>query len=201
MSTFDPAVVAALRKNGMRLGVVGTSPPHALQAALDMTSETSPDDKSQSRIVGQRFTRRSGEEFEVETWSGYPACSVHYASPKDTEVREYGDARCLFRVNLERLQDGWARLDLVPEIHHGEMKLRKFASDFAFTQRPSQQIVPFFDQRFQVDLNLGEMVIIGADGDDPRSLGHHFFRGGDSDSHMERLLVIRLADMQRIDPL
>jgi hypothetical protein len=104
-------------------------------------------------------------------------------------------------MKVERMQDGWARLQFVPEIHHGEMKLRKVPDEFNWTSMSSQQVDPRFDQRFQVDLNLGEMIVLGAGGGKKRSLGHHFFRGGESDGHHERLLIIRLADMQRVDPL
>ncbi len=199
VNTFNPAAVASLRQNGMRFGVVGTSPPHALQAALGMTEESSLSDDSRFRMVGQRFTRRSGEEFEVEAWSGYPTCTIDHVRPDGIEQQTYDDVRCLFRVKLQRLQDGWAKLELTPEIHHGEMKLRKVAGDFSYMQRPSQLVAPCFNERFDVELNLGEMVVVGADGNQPKSLGHHFFLGGESESRTERLLVIRLADMQRID--
>ena len=202
VGTLEAATVSALGRNGFRFGLASSEPPHALHAALGMTGEAVPRDESLGfRTNSQRYYRRSGEELAIDTWSGYPQCQLEIDEHGERRSFDYHNARCVFRVKVERMQDGWAKLEFVPEIHHGEMKLRSVPDEFNWTTMPSQQIDPYFDQRFEVDLNLGEMVVLGAGGHGPRSLGHHFFRGGETDAHHERLLIIRLADMHRVDPL
>ena len=202
VSTLPAATVAAMQRNGFKFGVAPIDPPRALQAALGMTGEMVPRDDSQAyRFNGHRFARRSGEDFTIDAWSGYPHCEIHVKQDAATETKTYDNARCVFRVQVDRVQDGWAKLKFTPEIHHGEMRLRREADEQGWKNSSSQEIDPQFGQHFEVDLNLGEMVVLGADGDDPQSLGRHFFQGGATDSKLQRLLIVRLADMQRIDPV
>lgn len=200
VSTLPASTLASLERNGFRFGVAPSDPPQTLQAALGMTGEMVPRDESQAYgPSGSRTTRRSGEELSVDAWYGYPQCEIALNRTEGPVRQSYEDARCVFRIKVERVQDGWARLEFTPEIHHGEMRLRRVADQQNWTTRPSQLVDPQFDQRFTVELNLGEMVVLGAGDADPTSLGHHFFRGGTTDSHTQRLLIIRLADMRRVD--
>jgi hypothetical protein len=137
----------------------------------------------------------------IDTWSSYPHCEILIDEDGEQQTVAYDNARCVFRVKVERMQDGWAKLEFVPEIHHGEMKVRFVPDEYNLTTRSSQQVDPHFSERFNVELNLGEMLVLGAEGNEPRSLGHHFFRGGQTDNQLQRLLIIRLADMQRVEPL
>lgn len=202
VSTLQAATVASLERNGFRFGVAPTDPPRALQAVLGMTGEMVPRDESESyRSSWRRYARRSGEELSIDVWSDYPQCKISFDRNGEPESTTYNNARCVFRVIVERVQDGWAKLVFTPEVHHGEMRLRRIPDDFNWTTTSSQLVDPQYDQRFEVELNLGEMVVLGAAGEQQVSLGHHFFRGGDTDSKVQRLLVIRLADMQRVDPV
>jgi hypothetical protein len=200
VSTLPAATLASLERNGFRFGVAPSDPPRTLQAALGMTGEMVPRDESEAYgPSGSRTSRRSGEELSVDAWSGYSQCEIAFDRSGGRESSAYQNARCVFRVKVERVQDGWAKLEITPEIHHGEMRLRRVADEQNWTTRPSQLVDPQFDQRFTVELNLGEMVVLGAGDGDNTSLGHHFFRGGTTDSQMQRLLIIRLADMRRVD--
>src|SRR5690606_29319211 len=71
------------------------------------------------------------------------------------------DARCVVRMHAERVQDGWIRLTLLPEIHHGENRVRAVATDRAYAYRASQEIEQYFDQQFALEMNRGEYVVIG----------------------------------------
>jgi hypothetical protein len=202
VSTLQAATVASLRRNGFRFGVAPSDPPRALQAALGLTGEmVSRDDSAEFRVSGRSYARRSGEELSVEAWSAYPECEVTLDRGNETQILTYSNARCVFRVVVQRVQDGWARLEITPEVHHGEMRLRRVPDAHGWSTTSSQVVDPQYDQRLEVELNLGEMVVLGAEGDDQRTLGHHFFRGGSTHSKVQRLLVIRLADMKRIDPI
>jgi hypothetical protein len=199
VSTLPAATLANLDRNGFRFGVAPSDPPPALQAALGMTGEMVPRDESQAYgFSGSSTARRSGEEISVDAWSGYGQCEIAIDRNGKPEHNSYQNARCVFRVKVERVQDGWAKLEITPEIHHGEMRLRRVADQLNWTTRPSQLIDPQYDQRFTVELNLGEMVVLGAGDGAKTSLGSHFFRGGTTDNHSQRLLIIRLKDMRRV---
>lgn len=199
VSSLDAPTLSSLERNGIKFGIAPTDPPRALQAALGMTGEMVPRDSNEAYgPSGRSVARRSGEELAVDAWSGYSRCEIAINKDGQSETHSYDNARCVYRIRVERVQDGWAQLEFIPEIHHGAMKLRSVPRENSWTTTPSQLVDPQFDQRFHVELNLGEMVVLGARGDDPESLGHHFFRGGETGSRLQRLLIVRLADMQRI---
>ena len=200
VSSLDAPTLASLERNGIKFGIAPTDPPRALQAALGMTGEMVPRDGTDAYgSSGRSVSRRSGEELAVDAWSGYPRCEIAIHRDGQSETHTYENARCVYRIRVEKVQDGWAQLEFIPEIHHGEMKLRFVPRENSLTTTPSQLVDPQFDQRFRVELNLGEMVVLGARGEAPESLGHHFFRGGTTDNRLQRLLIVRLADMQRVD--
>lgn len=202
VSTLDPVVLTALRRNGFRFGVAGSDPPPNLQSALGLTGPTrSRTDDPDYQFTGHSYFRRSGQDQIINTWPMYQVCQIELGEGGEQDLTTYESARCVFRVTPERLQDGWVRVEFVPEVHHGENKMRHQAGDHRFQLMPSQLIDPFYDQRFSVELNVGELVVLSADGDNPDSLGHHFFRGGNSGSKMQRLLIIKVADMKQLDPV
>jgi len=196
ISTLDPAVLTSLRRNGIRFGIASSDPPHSLLAAMGVTG---------GRYNGRRYSQRSGDEITIDAWPAYPSCEIAIDDDHTPQTRSYEQARCVLRVTPERLQDGWVRIEFIPEIHHGDMVMRRVPaerdSQLNWQLTPSQLVDPLFGQRFTVELNLGEMVVLSADGDDPHSVGHHFFRGGTSDSKLQRLWIVRLADMKRLDPV
>ncbi len=202
VSTLDPAVLTALRRNGFRFGVAGTDPPRNLQAALGLNGPTqSRTEESDCTLSGHRSSRQSGQDQMVSTWPTYESCRISLDERGQMKPKTYELANCIFRVTPQRLQDGWVRVEFVPEIHHGENKMRHQAGQQQFELLPSQIVDPLFDQRFSVDLNIGELVVLSADGDNPESVGHYFFRGGTTDNKMQRLLIVRVADMKRLDPV
>ncbi len=202
VSTLDPPVLSALRRNGFRFGVAGTDPPRNLQAALGLTGRTqSRTDELDYKFSGHRYSRQSGQDQMITTWPTYESCRIGLHEGGEVKPKTYEFANCLFRVTPHRLQDGWVRVEFVPEIHHGENKMRHHAGQQQFELLPSQIVDPLFDQRFSVDLNIGELVVLSAEGNNPESVGHHFFRGGTTENKLQRLLIVRVADMKRLDPV
>lgn len=196
ISTLNPAVLTSLRRNGIRFGIASSDPPRNLTAVIGVEG---------GRYSGRRYSQRSGDAMTIDAWPVYPSCEVTINDGGSPRSKTYDQARCVFRVTPERLQDGWVRIEFVPEIHHGDMEMRRVPGDqdsqLKWQLTPSQLVDPLFGQRFVVDLNLGEMVVLSASGDDPKSVGHHFFRGGTTDNKLQRLLIVRLADMKRLDPV
>ena len=105
------------------------------------------------------------------------------------------NARCVLRVTAERLEDGWARLQFTPEIHHGRHRWRPIATGMGWRGSTSQKIYRFYDQRFSITLNTGEMAIITADSQQPASLASKFFIEGIGSNRVQRVLIVRLSDV------
>lgn len=179
---------------GIRYGVAGSDLPDTLSSLLS--------DRNESAV--QHTTRlqiplTSGEPGQMQVANLPQHCRIRV--PGSLESRDYSGVRCVFQVTARRTQEGWVRLEFVPEIHHGDARLRPQAAGADWQLQQSQQIEPLYEQRFSLELNLGEHVVIGAVGDAPDSVGQHFFRGGTADPKQERLIVLRLQGMERIRPV
>jgi hypothetical protein len=194
ISTLDGKTLTTLHENGVRFGIASSNPPRSLMAAIEIAEQA-------NSYSGRRYAQQSGQEMTINAWGEYPSCRITIPGDGGTIVQEYKYANCTFRVIPTRLQDGWVRIEFIPEIHHGEMKMRKLPGEQNWKHLPSQLVDPLYGQRFSVELNVGELVVLSAAGDDPQSVGHHFFRGGTTDSKLQRLLIVRVADMQRLDPV
>lgn len=196
IGALEPSSRTTLQENGFRVGVAASTPPQALQALLDLKANA-PEDAGQ--LVGRRVAIRSGGETNIQASRLYSQCSVPVRTVDDVRNQDYENARCVFRVKLNRLQDGWARLEFLPEIHHGRRRRRREATQTGWQFQTTQEIEPLYSQRFKLKLNRGEMVVLTADRNQPDSLGWRFFVGPNADARTQRLLVIRLADIAGFD--
>jgi hypothetical protein len=186
-----------LNEAGIRFGMTGSDPPQTLSALLS--------DREASAI---QQTRRlqiplfSGEPGELEVANLPRQCRIRIPARTSREARDYSAVRCVFRVTAQRIQEGWVRLEFLPEIHHGDSRIRRHWSQEADWQmQQSQQVQQLYDQSFSLELNLGDHVVIGAVGDSADSVGQHFFRGGEADPGQERLIVLRVQGMERVQPV
>jgi hypothetical protein len=78
--------------------------------------------------------------------------------------------------------------------------MRPVATDQNWEFRESQQTLPFYQHQLSAELNTGEILVMGLDPSEPRSLASHFFRS-DITRGVERLILIRVADMRRVQPV
>jgi hypothetical protein len=192
---------STLERNGFRIGHVSSNPPEALQTLLGMVSEIADEDAdSQNLLKGRRLVIQSGKETEVQTSSPLETCTIKLPEDEETE-RTFDNARCVFRVRTFRLQDGWVRVDFLPEVHHGESVLRRQAAETGWFLKGGQQVLPREAQKFSITLGVGEFAVITAGEGVDDTLGDWFFRTRDGDTKRQRLLVVRLADMSRADPI
>ncbi|MFG0334365.1 MAG: hypothetical protein ACF8TS_13455, partial [Maioricimonas sp. JB049] len=185
ISVVEPGIRSQLNEDGIRFGVAPSSPPFALQALLDLQ----PYGSAAHRRVGRRYAIGSGTETELVSATLEGTCPLSLNLPDGPRTREYETPRCVFRVRAERVQDGWARLEFLPEIHYGDLRMRPVATDHDWQYRGAQEIDPLFSHRFTVELNVGEIVVVGTNKEFASPLGDYFIRNGKEDRKNERLLV------------
>lgn len=203
VSALPPEKRSMLRGNGFQVGHVSSTPPRALQSLLGFTTEI-PDSRIEEsrRMVGRRVVLQSGAATEVQASELYPTCSISIASDDGVESQDFENVRCVFRVFVERMQDGWAKLEFLPEIHHDAAQLRATATALDWQLQSRQEIEKLYGHRFIIKLNVGEMVVLTAEqGAAIGSLGRCFFVGAEASADKQRLLVVRLADMKKVDPV
>lgn len=192
---------AMLKEYGFRAGLVGSNPPRDLQRLIGLNTEiTDLAESSRSkRLIGRTIVLRSGADTEIQTSPFFP--EVELQLPGETVARTFKSARCVLNVHMERLQDGWVTLFFTPELHHGARELRRVAGETGWELKSSQKIERFPDQEFRMTLNVGEMVLLGARENASHDLGDQFFHASLDQAQSKRLIVVRLADMQRIKPI
>lgn len=197
----------ALQESGFRVGHISSSPPRALETLLGLRTELS---DSTATLADKRLIRKSlnllaDAETQIQTSRNYPHMEIASLSSENgagenaDQVKAFENARCLFRITAQKLQDGWATLEFQPEIRHGQYGWRPMFLEDGLSGRTSQIVHPLFTHGFSVSLNQGEMVVISADSKNPDSLASQFFQAPGEASQMQRLLVVRLAALPKVD--
>ncbi len=195
----------SLKQNGFRVGHVSSVPPMALQTLLGLKSNLGDVNKKDESLLlsGRRLMLRSGVPTDIQTSGFYEKCSLQlFEDDKEEllEVKEFEQARCVMRVKAHKVQDGWARLEFTPEIHYGAQQLRRTPTNIGWQLENRQNTTPLYNQKFEVTLNVGEMTVITATDElMPDSAGQLFFRGQGPKSKIQKLLVVRLSNMSKMD--
>lgn len=194
-----------LKQNGFRVGHVSSVPPMALQTLLGLKSHLGGVSKQEESLLlsGRRLMLRSGVPTDIQTSDFYDKCKLELFSEvteQELEIKEFEQARCVMRVKAHKVQDGWARLEFTPEMHYGAQQLRRTPTTIGWQLENRQNTTPLYNQKFEVTLNVGEMTVItAADEVAPNSAGHLFFRGEGDKSDIQKILVVRLANMSKMD--
>jgi hypothetical protein len=188
-----------LKRHGWRVGHASSHPPRALEELLRLSSEQPEFHDPSQRLIGRRIALATGTDFPIDVTETLPELRIRVSD--DADVRSYSDAKCVLRTRLERQQDGWVKLHFLPELHHGKTWLRPVATPQDWTSRRQQNIEPLYDQQFSLSLNLGEMALITAESSTAQTTGSAFFRSLDETGRLQRMIVVRVADMRRLTPV
>lgn len=192
----------AIREAGIQVGHVGSSPPDVLQSLLNLASDESERRRREANGIPQTSARRivlpGGSDTEINASEPITSRDVDFPDGRHLELV---DVHGNLRLRAERSQDGWARLDFLPELHHGQIKTRPFAAQTGWMFRTTQEVLPLFAQRFTANLNVGEMLVITADRDRTGTLGQALFQFEDATGPKQRVIVVRLADLREIAPI
>lgn len=199
---LEPEEQRDLVKNGFQIGVAAAHPPAALQQLLELRAKpkegelTAIEDQA-SRLQGNRCFLRPGGDTEIQLNDvpydefAFDLFSSHNATHGET--KKFADAKCFYRVTAHREQPGWARLEFVPEIHHGLDLLRPQAGSENWELTAQQNVERLFQHRFTVMLNTGDMALVTGRTDATGTMGHRFFTGPAGRDGLQRMLIVRLA--------
>ncbi len=201
VGTLSAEQRATIREAGILVGHVGSSPPDALQSLLNLTDQELERQHREANGIPKTAARRialpAGTDTEV--WSN-EAVAQRLVTQPDGKKSELANARGLLRLRAERSQEGWARLDFTPELHHGQTSTRPFAAATGWMYRTTQEVIPYYAQQFSANLNVGEMLVLTCDRERPGTLGQSLFQFEDSTGLKQRLVVVRLAELREIAP-
>ena len=194
----------ALRAAGFRVGVISSEPPEALRDLLD-TGETVgvplPNTRRRAAPV-QRVPLAAGADAALQTGVRAPELTVRTPAKGDAPGRTetFETAGGVVRVRCRTPQAGWATFEFTPEVHHGPMGRQVRPDATGWTATGGQKVRRWPRESFEVTLTVGDGVVLGLRDDaDPEGLAAAILAEERDGHRVERLLLVRLADVRRAD--
>ncbi len=195
-----------LAANGIRSGVVGTQMPEKLRELIDAArpelTATSADSLASANVTTlyRRLQNRVGERAELVVVPAIPDGKVILFNDQGrirAETFQAGQAH--FAVRSYPSGDGSARVDLVPEIKHGDMKQQWVPGHGTFLYDARREQATFEHLRLDTVLTPGQTLVVTCT-DDLKGLGGLMFsRTGSSLAADRLLLLVRLSQTQYDD--
>jgi hypothetical protein len=195
---LEPESQRDLARNGFRFGVAGSNPPEALQTLVSLRSDvdsehTAEEDK---KLSGKRIYLRPGTYTYIFVSPTYPECDVTLFpthESRGSEKKTYEAAQCVYKMTAHRVQEGWVRLEFVPEIRHGIEAMRPNPGPNGWEMSSGQRVEKLYAQTFSLMLNLGEIAVLTARENSAGTVGHRFFVGPEGNDRIQRVMMIRLS--------
>lgn len=195
-----------LARNGFRAGLVGAQVPASLSRLLELKDKPAPrcqslenqivDLEHEPRVVRRHMELRAGVRTEVVASDVQDEMPVLLCCSSGVEGESFCSAQAVLAIKVMAEPDGRVRVRLVPEIHHGESRLRYVSTQGAIKIQPGRAKRAFEDMTMETVLAPGHIILVSTLLDRPSTLGHRFFTEN-RDGHIEqKLLVLRLAQTQ-----
>ena len=146
-------------------------------------------------LMGKHHFLPPGREIEIPTGIDHESCEIKLCEGDRFRTMEYQRAGGVLRMKAIRLQEGWVRVDFLPEIHHGEKLMRPTPTEEGqWSYRGGQNIDARHAQRFSLTMNVGELALITSASDLDGTLGDRFFCYEDRGTRKQRVLIVRIVD-------
>ena len=192
-----------LSANGVRCGRCGLQLPPAVFRLIEESMNVPPDPNSPagttpSALVRRRLQSRSGRRGRIVMSGPLDEVSVVASERGQPRGEYFRDATCVTAVRTYPLGDGRVRLELTPEIEHGDPKQRLVDGDGALRWQPSQERRVYDDLTMETVLAPGQTVILSA-APSLAGLGRAFFVRDTPHGPRPVFLVVRLSQTQHDD--
>ena len=202
---FPAELRQRLTKNGFRVGLVGGQVPMALSKLLEMTDRPDNGDAAQTRVTDlekdpkvtcRHVQIRPGRRTEIQASGVYEELPVLTCEPRGVCGKTYYKAQGVFALEANPEHDGRVRFDLLPEVHHGEARLKSIPTASGMRLEPGRAKQVFDALACQAILSPGQLIVVTALPQRPGSLGHYFFTDENGGKREQKLMLIRLSQTQ-----
>lgn len=199
---LDPQTRTYLNRNGFRAGLVGTQLPDSLRQLLDEQREESGLDQlvsSQSDVLAQnrQIHSRAGQRNEIVASPPLPKIVVLRSSkPGNVAGDTFDNAQCIIAVRSFPQSDGSVRLEMTPEIHHGEPQSQWIAGEGTFHFLSGRKREVYADLKTQLTLSPGQSVVLSST-TEVKGLGENFFVESGRGASQQKYFLIRVNQTQR----
>ncbi len=195
-----------LTQNGFRCGIITGEIPTRLceilaQPKSTRIGETDPESSHGFVVSQQRLQNRTGRRGKIVTSDLRDEIVSLMPNAGRVTGKTLFLAQSLLSIRSYPGGDGRVRLELVPEIEHGQPKTRYVGqpNEGVFRLDTGRERAVFNELRFEPQLAPGQSLLVTCT-DDWIGLGRQFFAENTGDVKMQRVLLIRLAQTQ-IDDL
>jgi hypothetical protein len=199
-----------LARNGFRVGLVGAQVPLGVSRLLELATTPAaipgPNTRIEAsqmqeepQVIRRHLQLRPGTRQEIIASEVYDELPVLMNEEGQLAGQTYAQAQGILAFKTYNLRDGQVKLELVPELHHGQPRQRWTASQGMYRLDTGRERRVFTPLGISASLARGQMLAMTCLPDRSGSLGYHFFsdkRAGRTD---QKLLLIRLSQAQHDD--
>lgn len=194
-----------LAANGLRCGILSNQLPARLRQIIDKNSgslaeraEDALDVEAETKRADRRIQCRAGRRAKVYTSKTFESLAL--LTHEDGKVRGWplSQAQCLLGLKAYPQGDARARIDLVPEVEHGDMKTQYVGREGTVMPQLARERVVLDNLKLDAMLSPGHVLMVSTT-PEVKGLGDHFFVEQSAGGPMRSLLLIRLAVTQHDD--
>jgi hypothetical protein len=197
---LSPELRQKLAINGVRAGVVNAHVPDCLAELLKVTDvrlsaeeRTMVPMETEPGVILRVMQPIPGKRHELIVSREHDQVSLLRSHDGELDGRTYRQAEGRLLLRCDSEADGRVRLELVPELQHGDLRTQTTGHDGVFIWKPERQRQTFSELKMEVKLAAGEMFVIGCLANRPQSVGHCFFTEQGTEKPTQRLWVVRVA--------
>ena len=197
---FTPELRRQLANSGFRAGVVDNHLPPELVQLLKLSEAPAPQQnqplkhlEKEPTVTLRRLQTRSGQRNEIIASKVYDELPLLTREASAVRGRTYYKAEGRFALEAFPVGDGRVRVELVPELHHGQQRPHWTGSDGVLRLDASRPKQVFDELKLQAVLAPGEMIVMTTAAERPGSMGHYFFTEPTGEAAAQKLLIIRLS--------
>ncbi|MCA9167439.1 MAG: hypothetical protein KDB23_07205 [Planctomycetales bacterium] len=199
---IEPEARHHLHANGFRCGIVGLQMPTELRELLDNQEVATRLDQAVTTKLdvlaqNQRSQYRSGQRFEIISSDVRDELVVlHRALDGKLCGQPFSQAQCVLAAKPFPQGDGSVRVELTPEVHHGQPQATWVGGQGTFQKLTGRQREVYQDLLMGLNFQPGQTIVLSCT-PDRKGLGHNFFVEDGRGDPQQKLLLIRLAQVQR----
>jgi hypothetical protein len=203
---FAPALRERLAKDGFRVGMVSGQTPVELSNLMQLSDKppaageagTSQLDsvENEPRVLKRHLQLRANQRGDILASGVHNDLPLLTSDAGQISGQTYHQAQGIFAVKSLPQPDGRVRLELVPELHHGQPQQQWIAKQGMWRLETGRPKRAFDDMTLSADLAPGAMLVMSSLPNRPGSLGHYFFTEENGGRLEQKLLIIRLTQTQ-----
>lgn len=192
-----------LQANGFRLGVIGGSLPPEVAALFSLTEQSDGDRQEQvitEQTAAPRVRRRvvqlqAGKATQIKPTDVVDELRVLYSTDDGLTGNLYTQARGVYELQAAATAGQRVAIELSPELHHGELRNRWVGEQGMLLVKPSREREHFPDLRIAVELDPGDLLVVGTIDEAPSSLGHALHTVRSTGVAEQKLVMLRMLEV------